>query len=135
MAWQGLHIDTSDATPLHAQLERGIRVAIATGTLKQGDKLPTVRQLAVDLRVNANTVAKVYAYLERSGAVETRRGVGTFIAGGNANRHEEARDAALRGLALRVLADAGRLGFSSEDVLRQIQAVTKEHGRENRVKD
>jgi GntR family transcriptional regulator len=135
MGWQGLQIDAADATPLHAQLERGIRVAIATGTLRPGDKLPTVRQLAVDLRINANTVAKVYAYLERSGAVETRRGVGTFVAGGTANRHEEARDSALRGLALRVLADAARLGFSADEVLRQIQAVTKEHRRENRVED
>ena len=63
---------------MHAQLERGIRSAIAAGRLKAGDQLPTVRQLAVDLRVNANTVAKVYAHLERSGVLETRRGVGTF---------------------------------------------------------
>ena len=131
-SWQALRVDPADATPLHAQLERGIRVAIATGTLRPGDKLPTVRQLAVDLRINANTVAKVYAYLERTGAVETRRGVGTFVADGNGNRQQEARDAALRGLALKTLADAARLGFSAADVLEQIEAVTKEHGRENR---
>jgi GntR family transcriptional regulator len=133
--WQGLHLDPDDATPLHAQLERGIRVAIATGHLKPGDKLPTVRQLAVELRVNANTVAKVYAYLERSGALETRRGVGTFIAGGNGDRHQEAHDAALRALALKTLAEAARLGFNASDVLRQIDAVTKEHRRENRAED
>ena len=130
--WQALSVDPADATPIHAQLERAIRVAIATGSLRPGDKLPTVRQLAVDLRVNANTVAKVYAYLERTGAVETRRGVGTFIAGGNGDRHAEARDAALRGLALRTLAEAGRLGFTVDDVMQQIEAVAKEHGRENR---
>lgn len=134
-SWQGLKVDPADATPLHAQLERGIRVAIATGRLKPGDKLPTVRQLAVDLRVNANTVAKVYAYLERSGAVETRRGVGTFIAGGTSDRHQEARDSALRGLALKTLADAARLGFTADDVRRQIEAVTKEHRRENRAEE
>src|SRR5947208_4852474 len=50
-------------TPLHAQLERGIRVAIATGRLRPREQLPTVRQLAVDLRVNANTVARVYLAL------------------------------------------------------------------------
>ena len=72
-------IDENDPTPLYAQLERAIRVAIATGRLNVGDKLPTVRQLAVDLKVNANTVAKVYGELERSGVLETRRGVGTFI--------------------------------------------------------
>ena len=133
-SWQALTVDPSDATPLHAQLERGIRVAIAIGTLKPGDKLPTVRQLAVDLRVNANTVAKVYAYLERTGAVETRRGVGTFVAGGNGDRHEEAREAARRGLALKTLADAARLGFTAAEMLREIEAVTKEHSRENRDK-
>ena len=72
-------IDGNDPTPLYAQLERAIRVAIATGRLNVGDKLPTVRQLAVDLKINANTVAKVYGELERSGVLETRRGVGTFI--------------------------------------------------------
>src|SRR5688572_710756 len=110
---QPLTVDPSDATPLHAQLERAIRVAIATGTLKPGNKLPTVRQLAADLRLNANTVAKVYAYLERSGAVETRRGVGTFVSERDGDRHAKARDAALRGFALKALADATRLGFTA----------------------
>ena len=72
-------IDASDPLPLYAQLERAIRVAIATGRLGPGDKLPTVRQLAVDLRINANTVAKVYAELERARVLETQRGVGTFV--------------------------------------------------------
>ena len=75
-----ISIDANDRTPIYAQLERGIRVAIATGRLRPGDQLPTVRQLAVDLRVNANTVAKVYLTLEREGVLVTRRGVGTFIA-------------------------------------------------------
>src|SRR6478735_8544076 len=74
-----LTIDAKDPMPLYAQLERAIRDAIASGKLKAGEKLPTVRQLAVDLRINANTVAKVYLELERTGVVETRRGVGTFI--------------------------------------------------------
>src|ERR671933_2774602 len=85
-------VNPKDATPLHAQLERGIRVAIASGRLKPGDQLPTVRQLAVALRINANTVAKVYAHLERSGALETRRGVGTFVVDGReSTRNQEAR--------------------------------------------
>src|SRR5216117_1690401 len=72
-------IDPRDPTPIYAQLERGLRAAIATGRLRVSDQLPTVRQLAVDLRVNANTVARVYAELERAGVIETRRGVGSFI--------------------------------------------------------
>src|SRR5271166_950201 len=72
-------IDSSDPLPIYAQLDRAIRLAVATGRLRRGDRLPTVRQLAVDLRINANTVAKVYAELERTGVVATQRGVGTFI--------------------------------------------------------
>ena len=80
--------------PLYAQLTRAIRFAIATGRLRVGEQLPTVRQLAVELRVNANTVAKVYAELERSGILETRRGVGTFVsarhlAAGHREEHEK----------------------------------------------
>ena len=73
-------IDPRDKTPIYAQLERGLRAAIAAGRLQPGDQLPTVRQLAVELRVNANTVARVYAELERAGVLETRRGVGSFVA-------------------------------------------------------
>src|SRR5881409_2271467 len=72
-------LDTRDATPIYAQLERGLRAAIATGRLRPGDQLPTVRQMAVDLQVNANTVARVYAELERAGVIETKRGVGSFV--------------------------------------------------------
>ena len=60
-------IDARDKTPIYAQLERGLRAAIAAGRLSAGDQLPTVRQLAVELRINANTVARVYAELERAG--------------------------------------------------------------------
>src|SRR5881227_4227704 len=91
-------IDPHDPTPIYAQLERGLRAAIATGRLKPGDQLPTVRQLAVELRVNANTVARVYADLERSGVLETRRGVGSFI---SAAGRAEARPAQERARRLR----------------------------------
>src|SRR5262252_2815197 len=60
-------LDAADATPIYAQVERGLRAAIAAGRLKPGDQLPTVRELAVELRVNANTVARVYSELERGG--------------------------------------------------------------------
>ena len=72
-------IDARDRTPIYAQLDRALRAAIATGRLQAGDQLPTVRQLAVDLRINANTVARVYAELERAGVIETRRGIGSFV--------------------------------------------------------
>ena len=123
-------IDARDVTPLYAQLERGIRVAIASGGLEAGDQLPTVRQQAVALRVNANTVAKVYSHLERTGTLETRRGVGTFVAepsasAGNVARNQQARDAELRAIATRALADASARGFSAADLRRELQTISK----------
>jgi GntR family transcriptional regulator len=115
------NIDARDPTPLYAQLARAIRFAIATGRLRVGDQLPTVRQLAVNLRINANTVAKVYAELERAGVVETRRGVGTFVRAQGAKLPTQRRTAAqeqrLRGLTERFLAEASALGFSPAEVL------------------
>jgi len=111
-------IDERDPTPLYAQLERAIRVAVATGRLGVGDRLPTVRHLAVELKVNANTVAKVYSELERAGVLETRRGVGTFIReiGGRGSSTPD-RERLLLTLADRFLADAATLGFSADETI------------------
>jgi GntR family transcriptional regulator len=122
-----IHIDPKDPTPLYAQLDRGIRIAIATGRLRPGDQLPTVRQLAVDLRVNANTVAKVYLALEREGVVVTKRGVGTFIAEAQPlARNAGQRDRQLRMLTERFLTDATALGFTSREVSRFLAHRIKE---------
>jgi GntR family transcriptional regulator len=122
--WAGFAIDSRDATPLHAQLERGILAGLAAGRLKPGDQLPTVRQLAVDLRINANTVAKVYAHLEREGVLETRRGVGTFIATAPdlATPDPAIRQSELRRLIDRFLADLSSHGFRVEDALPEIES-------------
>jgi GntR family transcriptional regulator len=119
-------VNPRDATPLHAQLERSIRVAIASRRLRPGDQLPTVRQLAVALRINANTVAKVYSHLEREGALETRRGVGTFIADvPETGRNQAARDADLRAIVTRALAEASARGFTAADLRRELNALIK----------
>jgi len=110
-------VDQKDPTPLYAQLDRGIRLAIATGKLKTGDRLPTVRQLAVELRVNANTVAKVYLALEREGVLATKRGVGTFVAEPQSHAtHAAHRDRQLERLTDRFITEASSLGFSTYDV-------------------
>jgi GntR family transcriptional regulator len=111
-------IDPRDATPIYAQLERGLRAAIATSRLRPGDQLPTVRQLAVELRINANTVARVYLELERAGVIETRRGVGSFVGATPAKAHPPRdRDRRLQAFVTRVLADADAAGFSIDDLI------------------
>src|SRR5262249_15161548 len=116
-------LDSGDPTPIYAQLERGLRAAIATSRLRAGDQLPTVRQLAVDLQVNANTVARVYAELERSGVIETKRGVGSFISATPARAHPpREHERRLRAFATRVLADADAAGFTVDDVIAALRA-------------
>jgi len=121
-----LLIDTKDPMPLYAQLERAIRDAIAAGKLKPGEKLPTVRQLAVDLRINANTVAKVYLELERAGVVETRRGVGTFISETQAPAPLRDRKRELASLTETYLLRAKQLGFASKEILDHLATKLKE---------
>ena len=119
-------VSPSHPMPLYAQLTRAIRFAIATGRLRVGEQLPTVRQLAVELRVNANTVAKVYTELERTGILETRRGVGTFVSARQfAISHREEHEKHLNELVDRFLEEAGAMGFSIDDVLEQLQSRRK----------
>lgn len=126
-----LTLDHRHPTPLYAQLERGIRAAIATGRLAIGDQLPTVRELAVELKVNANTVARVYLDLERGGVLQTRRGIGTFVADGPAPAPKKSgqRDPELRALVQRCLDEAAVRGYSADEVLRQLkQSIAKQGG-------
>ncbi len=119
-------LDPHDSTPIYAQLERGVRAAIATGRLKPGDQLPTVRQMAVELRVNANTVARVYAELERAGVIETKRGVGSFISASPSRAHPpREHERRVRAFVTRVLADAGAHGLSVDDVIAGLRAHAK----------
>jgi GntR family transcriptional regulator len=120
-------IDQRDKTPIYAQLERGLRAAIATGRLRPGDQLPTVRQLAVELSINANTVARVYVELERAGVIETRRGVGSFITATPTQAHpRREQPRRLRAFVAQVLADADRSGFTVDDVIAELDSYRKE---------
>ncbi len=130
-------IEHNDPLPLYAQLERAIKSAVTLRRLQPGDRLPTVRQLAVDLRMNANTVARVYAELERQGILSTRRGVGTFVEAlpdAETAASPSGRKKELRALAERFLADALAKGFTKDELLPEIQHVfsqlqEKVHGR------
>ena len=119
-------VDSRSPTPIYAQLDRSIRAAIATGELRQGTQLPTVRQLAVDLAVNANTVARVYAQLERDGILETRRGVGTFVREAQSPQTTKARhERELRELIRRFVGDAALLGFTLPELISQLRNEEK----------
>ena len=116
-------IDPRDKTPIYTQLERGLRAAMATGRLRPGDQLPTVRQLAVELKINANTVARVYSDLERAGAIETRRGVGSFVtATAQKARPPKEHDKRLRAFVTRLLAEVGTAGFSVDEVVEGLRS-------------
>ena len=126
-------LDPRDPTPLHAQLERAIRVAVATGRLAAGAQLPTVRQLAVELRINANTVARVDLALEREGVVVTKRGVGTFVAEAQP-AHAHARsvghvDKQLKSASDRFLTDAAAAGLTAAEALKYLERRVKEGER------
>jgi len=114
-------IDTRDRTPIYAQLNRALRAAIAAGRLRLGDQLPTVRQLAVDLQINANTVARVYTDLERDGVLETRRGVGSFVRAGPAQaRSADEHSRRLKAFVTRMLGDAASAGFTLDELAAEL---------------
>ena len=120
------HVDSRSPTPIYAQLDRSIRAAIATGTLEPGAQLPTVRQLAVDLSINANTVARVYAQLEKDGVLETRRGVGTFVLDAPSRETTRAhRERELGEIIDRFVGDAALLGFTLPELINQLRHKEK----------
>ena len=115
-------LDMATGVPVYRQIMDQVMGGIASGTLHPGDQLPTVRQLAVDLRINANTVAKVYAFLERAGLLETRRGVGTFVAAHTPTPQEGAlRRTELTRLVDRFLAELSHHGFHLAEVMPEIE--------------
>jgi GntR family transcriptional regulator len=116
-------IDPRSPTPLYAQIASRVRVAVAAAELRPGDALPSVRQLAARLRVNPATVVQAYRDLETEGFVEMRQGAGTFVRDVQSDMRasERARQAAT--LVRRMVADAGRLGLSTNEI---ISAIAKE---------
>jgi len=119
-------VDSKSPTPIYAQLDRSIRAAIATGQLEPGAQLPTVRQLAVDLAVNANTVGRVYAQLERDGILETRRGVGTFVRESPSPHAALAhRERELRALIQHFVGNAALLGFTLAELITELRNEEK----------
>ena len=120
-------LNPKSGVPIYRQIQDQIRYGIASGKLRAGEQLPTVRALAVDLAVNPNTVIKAYTELERQGVLTTEQGSGTFVAPPLAvTLAPEDRQAKLRALCTEFLGQAAQYGFAPSDVLRMIRQVTTE---------
>jgi GntR family transcriptional regulator len=111
------YVDLTRHHPAYAQILEQVKHAIATGELKAGDQLPTVRQLAADLRVNFNTVARAYRLLDEEGIISTQHGRGTFILGpASARDTKRLRKKELAQLAEYFVEEAEKLGFTPKEV-------------------
>jgi GntR family transcriptional regulator len=113
-------IDPRSATPLYAQIAGRLRSAIAAGDLRPGAPLPSVRQLAADLRVNPATVVQAYRDLEAEGFVEMRQGAGTFVREVATERRARERTRVARQLVRELIADAARAGIPVSDLIAAI---------------
>jgi len=120
-----LWIDSESALPVYAQLRDQIVQAIGSGALKPSVQLPTVREIAVHLRVNPNTVNRAYIELEREGVLITARGRGTFVATGTRRAAPDVRAARLRDVARRCLHEAKALGFGAGELTKAIALAAR----------
>ncbi len=116
-----VNVDPRDPRPLYLQIMDEVRRARVLGTIGPDEPLPSVRQLASELRVNPNTVSQAYRELEREGIVYVRRGQGTFITPGEVDGTE--RRALARGVASRALLDAHRHGIGVEELIRILREI------------
>lgn len=112
-----LEIDFRSGIPIYLQVVERIKERIASGRLTPGNQLPTVRSLALELRVNFNTVARSYRILDEVGIISTQQGRGTYVMNNPPPEvSEKIRRNALKALTQRYLADAERLGASPEEL-------------------
>ncbi len=118
-------LDLHSGVPAYRQIIDQVRGALASGALSTGDQLPTVRQLAVDLAINPNTVVRAYRELELGGLLETHQGTGTFISTQTLARPVAERERQLAQIAADAVARSGAAGFTIDDLVQQLQAWPK----------
>ena len=118
-----LHLDPSSGVPLYIQLREALKYAIATGVYPPGTQLPTVRQTAVTLRINVNTVNRAYAELEREQIIVRQQGRGTFVCARRQPDQDRRREFVR--LLEQVISESYALGFSVADIIASLAAGTK----------
>jgi DNA-binding transcriptional regulator YhcF (GntR family) len=118
-----IRLDLHSGVPVYRQIIDQVRGGIASGALAVGDQLPTVRQLAVDLSVNPNTVVRAYRELDLGGLLETHQGTGTFISAQKVRGAEQERARQLAQIVADCVARAGAAGFTVEDLIEQLQGL------------
>src|SRR5207302_9865037 len=114
-------LDLHSGVPVYRQLIDQVRSGMALGSLAAGDQLPTVRQLAVDLAINPNTVLRAYRELELGGLLETHQGTGTFVANKKPEKNNAERERQLNQLTGEFAARAGAAGFTVEELLDRLR--------------
>lgn len=122
-----LSLDFRSGVPIYLQIMEQIRQKVASGELSQGDQLPTVRQLATDLRVNFNTVARAYRLLDQAGLISTQHGRGTYIwEAPSSETLDQLRQQSLDGLTRRYMNEAARLGAKPENISKLVNEYIKQ---------
>jgi GntR family transcriptional regulator len=119
----GFRLDAHSGVPVYRQLIDKVLAGVATGALRSGDQLPTVRQVAVDLAINPNTVMRAYREMEIRGIVDTQQGTGTFIAEKRQDMPQEERARQLRLMAEEFVARAASLGFTLPELVQGLERM------------
>ena len=118
-----INIDPSSGLPIYIQIAQQIKTAVAMGRLQPEDPLPSVRQLAVDLAVNPNTVARAYLDLEIEGVIYKRQGAGTFVSGRGVEMSKNERRRVLTELFEKVLVEGVNLGMDERELRETFERV------------
>jgi GntR family transcriptional regulator len=116
-------LDNGSGVPVYRQLIDQVQAGIATGILSVGYQIPTVRQVAVDLAINPNTVMRAYRELELGGLLETHQGTGTFISDQKPEKKSAERERQLGQMASECAARAGASGFSIEELIDRLREL------------
>jgi GntR family transcriptional regulator len=125
-------LDLHSGVPVYRQIMDQVSGGIAAGALQGGDQLPTVRQLAVDLSINPNTVIRAYRELEIRGMLETQQGTGTFISHQKVERSTAERQRRLHQMVGELVARAGSAGYTVDELVEQLKEFQNDAGQKRR---